>query len=86
MQKAIDDWGEKIKALTISLDDALLYLNEHNKSEYVEMVKARPLYRHCYAAENKKKPSVFSKLIRIRVRKNHKQIQIFGITLYESKS
>ena len=85
MQKAIDDWGEKIKALTISLDDALLYLNEHNKSEFIELVKARPLYRHCYATKAKKSRSIFSKLIRIRIRKNHKRLQIFGITLYESK-
>ncbi|HAQ71427.1 MAG TPA: hypothetical protein DCR48_10685 [Flavobacteriales bacterium] len=84
MQQAIDDWEKKIKALTVSLDDAISYLNKHEKSEYIELVKARPLYRHCYAAENKKKPSLFSKLIRIRVRKNHKRLQIFGITLYES--
>jgi glycosyltransferase involved in cell wall biosynthesis len=85
MQKAIDDWEKKVKALTVSLDDAISYLNKYEKSEYIEQVKARPLYRHCYAAENKKKPSLFSKLIRIRVRENHKRLQIFGITLYESK-
>jgi glycosyltransferase involved in cell wall biosynthesis len=85
MQKAINDWEKKVKALTVSLDDAISYLNKYEKSEYIELVKARPLYRHCYAAENKKKPSLFSKLIRIRVRRNHKRLQIFGITLYESK-
>jgi len=85
MQQAIDAWEKKIKALRVSLDDAISYLNKHEKSEFIELVKARPLYRHCYAAENKKKSSLFSKLIRIRIRKNHKRLQIFGITLYESK-
>jgi len=85
MQQAINAWEKKIKALRVSLDDAISYLNKHEKSEFTELVKARPLYRHCYAAENKKKPSLFSKLIRIRIRKNHKRLQIFGITLYESK-
>ena len=79
------DSQSRVDQLRLIIDDAISYLNKHEKSEFIELVKARPLYRHCYATKAKKSRSIFSKLIRIRIRKNHKRLQIFGITLYESK-
>ena len=85
MQQTIGGWEKKVKALTVSLDDAISYLKKNGKSEYIELLKSRPLYQHCYSAKSKKRLRIFSKLLRIRVRKNHKRLQIFGVTLYESR-
>ena len=51
MQFALENRQNLIRNLKTSLDDAIAYLERHNKHKYVRLVKSRYWYSQCYLKE-----------------------------------